>query len=147
MGFRQGAVAQRWLRMLPLALALVLGGCGDAPPANQPIAAAQPLAEEVPRIGGETPASRRAVGAEYIGSTACAECHQAEYQAWLGSHHQRAMQAPTAASIAADFQGATAFCRNTPDACIHVNTNSAIRFGTRSPTKPPTIWNTIETTV
>ena len=112
MGFRQGMVAQRWLRMLLLALALVLGGCGDAPPANQPVAAAQPLAEEVPRIGGEPPASRRAVGAKYIGSAACAECHQAEYQAWLGSHHQRAMQVPTAASIAADFQGATAFVQD-----------------------------------
>ena len=97
MGFRCGAGAMRRLRALLLALAPSLWGCGEAPPPDLAAEAAWPLAEKA------TPLAARA---EYIGSTACAECHQAEYQAWRGSHHQRAMQVPTPASVAGDFAGA-----------------------------------------
>ena len=88
-------MAAPWLRMLLLVLAPALGGCGEAPPA-----------EEANRSSGGTSAGLLADRAEYVGSAACAGCHQAEFAAWQGSHHQRAMQAPTAAAIAADFQGA-----------------------------------------
>ena len=84
----------RLLRLL-LALAPALGGCGEAPPA-----------EKANRARGEMPAAAPSTRAEHVGSAACAGCHQAEFAAWQGSHHQRAMQAPSAASIAADFQGA-----------------------------------------
>ena len=41
----------------------------------------------------------------YVGSKACASCHQAEHQAWQGSHHQLAMQSATRATVLAPFKG------------------------------------------
>lgn len=42
----------------------------------------------------------------YLGSERCAECHEAEYQAWQGSHHDLAMQAPTPETVLGDFNDA-----------------------------------------
>ena len=104
--FRRGAVVLRRLRMLPLALASFLWGCGEAPSKDPAVKAMGPLAQEAPGRHGELPASHPAAPAEYVGSAACGSCHQAEYQAWLGSHHQRAMQAPKPGTVAGDFSGA-----------------------------------------
>lgn len=41
--------------------------------------------------------------AAYVGSPACASCHGAEYERWVGSHHQRAMLLPTEENVLADF--------------------------------------------
>lgn len=45
----------------------------------------------------------RLAGAGFVGSETCGSCHQAQYQDWLGSHHQRAMQAPSDATVLGDF--------------------------------------------
>ena len=45
--------------------------------------------------------------AEYIGSQQCAACHQEEYQAWRGSHHDLAMQAVSEDSVLGDFDNAS----------------------------------------
>ena len=42
----------------------------------------------------------------YVGSQVCAECHAQEYEQWLGSHHQRAMEVATADSVEGDFNDA-----------------------------------------
>ncbi len=47
------------------------------------------------------------VGATYVGQQVCAGCHAKEAQAWRGSHHDLAMQEPTAATVLGDFGGAT----------------------------------------
>jgi hypothetical protein len=39
----------------------------------------------------------------FVGATACAECHQAEFKRWRGSHHQLAMQPATDATVLGDF--------------------------------------------
>ena len=43
--------------------------------------------------------------AEYVGSEACAGCHQKEYADWGGSHHQAAMAKPSLATVLAPFEG------------------------------------------
>ncbi len=43
----------------------------------------------------------------YVGSQACASCHQAETRAWHGSHHDLAMQEATPATVLGDFDDAT----------------------------------------
>jgi tetratricopeptide (TPR) repeat protein len=40
---------------------------------------------------------------KYIGSTACAECHQQQFKAWQGSHHDLAMQHADEQSVLGDF--------------------------------------------
>lgn len=47
----------------------------------------------------------------YIGSAACADCHQEETRDWQGSHHQLAWTPPDAAHVLGDFDD-TAFTLN-----------------------------------
>ncbi len=42
----------------------------------------------------------------YAGTARCAACHAAETAAWRGSHHDRAMQEPSAESVVGDFDDA-----------------------------------------
>ena len=46
-------------------------------------------------------------GVAYVDEANCAECHQAEHQAWAGSHHDLAMQPATAETVLGDFGNAT----------------------------------------
>ena len=62
-----------------------------------------------------TPETEQSISPEkpqYVGSAACANCHQPQHEAWQASHHQLAMTEPTDASVVADFDG-TAFERTT----------------------------------
>jgi predicted CXXCH cytochrome family protein len=43
----------------------------------------------------------------YLGSAACADCHQTETQAWTGSDHHLAWTPPTAETVLGDFSGVT----------------------------------------
>lgn len=48
------------------------------------------------------------VGADqgFVGSRSCANCHQAEFDAWRGSHHDLAMQHATPDTVLGDFSDA-----------------------------------------
>ena len=61
-----------------------------------------------------TPLAESADGPHYVGSAQCRDCHRAQYDAWRGSHHRRAMQTPNAATVAGNFDGAT-FASGTSD--------------------------------
>lgn len=63
-----------------------------APPAEPP-SQAKPLAASPPQPG-------------YVGRATCGSCHQKEHDAWRGSHHDLAMQEPTADAVLGDFDGA-----------------------------------------
>ena len=41
--------------------------------------------------------------ASYVGRDSCAQCHAAQVDQWHGSHHDRAMELPTEASVLGDF--------------------------------------------
>lgn len=43
----------------------------------------------------------------FLGSETCRDCHKQEHEAWLGSHHQLAMQKPTANTVLGDFNNAS----------------------------------------
>jgi len=45
--------------------------------------------------------------ATFVGTAACARCHQAELEAWRGSDHDRAMEEATESTVLGDFAGAT----------------------------------------
>lgn len=44
--------------------------------------------------------------ADYVGSQQCKSCHQAEFEAWRGSHHDLAMQQVNDSSVLGDFDDA-----------------------------------------
>jgi tetratricopeptide (TPR) repeat protein len=64
-----------------------------------------------------TPVARRAPGpfdgvdlgvaAVYVGAQSCRECHEAEYDDWVGSHHDLAMQHATDETVLGDFGDVT----------------------------------------
>jgi len=60
---------------------------------------------EKPSAAPEQPAARASFPG-YVGSAACAGCHEAEEAAWRGSQHARAMQEATPATILANFEDA-----------------------------------------
>jgi hypothetical protein len=59
-------------------------------------------------LNGLEPAGRApgAVAATFVGSDACAGCHQAEAKLWVGSHHKQAMDHATDKSVLGDFNDA-----------------------------------------
>ena len=57
-------------------------------------------------VSRQAAAPQPQAAAEYVGANACASCHAAEHKAWLGSHHQLAMQEASAATVLGNFDGA-----------------------------------------
>lgn len=51
------------------------------------------------------PRGAAVVFADFAGADACAECHQAQYDAWRGSTHARAGAAPPGEAVIAPFNG------------------------------------------
>ena len=45
--------------------------------------------------------------ATYVGKEKCTECHAAEVQSWLNSHHAQAMQVTNESTVLGDFKHAT----------------------------------------
>jgi hypothetical protein len=65
-----------------------------------------PTATPVPPLSASTapPAGGSGtIAASHVGAETCKTCHESEFQAWSGSHHQLAMQEATAASVLGDF--------------------------------------------
>ncbi len=73
------------LRFTTLVGLLTLAGCQPAP---------------IQTAAGSGPA-------EYVGSAACARCHEVEAEAWRDSHHDLAMQPASAESVLGDFDAAS----------------------------------------
>ncbi|MFO7639874.1 MAG: multiheme c-type cytochrome [Candidatus Competibacteraceae bacterium] len=48
-----------------------------------------------------------APGGGYVGAQTCAQCHQAEYQRWQGSHHAQAMLPAAEQTVLGDFRDAS----------------------------------------
>ena len=59
----------------------------------------------VAQLYGAPPQLTSAPG--YVGSTICAQCHQAEFEGWQNSHHDLAMQEPAQNTVLGDFNNAT----------------------------------------
>ena len=83
---------------------------------------------------GQPPTQERGsgdTGVAYVDETACAGCHEAEHQAWTGSHHDLAMQLATRETVLGDFADATYTHRGvtsrffTRDGRFFVNTEGA----------------------
>ena len=77
-------------RLLACLLALLVAACS----APLPPAVAPDSASGIRPLPGTT---------DYIGAAACGGCHRGEFEAWLGSDHDLAMQEATPATVLGDF--------------------------------------------
>lgn len=91
-----GDDAVKWLRSTCRALGSCAGAVALA-------GACTPHPGEGPRQSPATDVS----GVAYVGDTDCAECHRPEFEAWIGSHHDLAMQKATSEAVLGDFDDAT----------------------------------------
>ena len=57
----------------------------------------------VPSVAKPEPAMPL-VTKEYVGASACKQCHQAEFEAWQGSDHDLAMQEANEQTVLGDFE-------------------------------------------
>ncbi len=74
-----------------LVVALLLIACSDTERSGPNAASSVPAAPSAPT---------------YVGAARCTACHAAETAAWRGSHHDRAMEEPSSASVLGDFDDA-----------------------------------------
>jgi predicted CXXCH cytochrome family protein len=84
-------------------VALIIGRAGDAPtsnPAPTDVSSAPPLL--APVTAKRAPARGRD---EFVGSAACTPCHQSQSDAYLGSHHAKALVTPSPELAKARFDG------------------------------------------
>ncbi|HEY0465059.1 MAG TPA: tetratricopeptide repeat protein [Polyangiaceae bacterium] len=81
-------------------VALVLGRAKEAPPESPASVIASSPTKTVSVAAKPAPARGRA---EFVGSAACAPCHQAQSEAYLGSHHEKALVAPSSELSKARF--------------------------------------------
>jgi predicted CXXCH cytochrome family protein len=82
------APAVPWLWIAAIGFGLT--GCGT------PEAPVNPAVPKLPVTAEE---------ADYVGSAACADCHETEWSAWAKSDHHKAIQQPTKATVLGDFHG------------------------------------------
>lgn len=52
-------------------------------------------------------AAHQSAAAEFVGTQECAACHQEEHKQWQGSHHDLAMQKPSADTVLGNFDNAS----------------------------------------
>jgi len=94
-------VAGLGLLLLVIVASLFIATREGATPPTSPASIA-PLAasEQPPPLPSPAAAP---VAASYVGASRCQSCHESEFKAWSGSHHQLAMQDATAATVLGDF--------------------------------------------
>ncbi|EXI65755.1 MAG: cellulose synthase subunit BcsC [Candidatus Accumulibacter adjunctus] len=93
--------AQRFIVAGLLLAALIAGSTlflfsSSRVPASSPAASLAAVPKTAP---GTVPAT-------YVGAETCKSCHESEFKAWSGSHHQLAMQEASATSVLGDFANA-----------------------------------------
>ena len=65
-----------------------------------------PASSPSPGPAGASDTVPNSVPASHVGAETCKTCHESEFKAWSGSHHQLAMQEATASSVLGDFANA-----------------------------------------
>ncbi len=105
-GVWRGIPLRPWVTIrhaLALGSLLLLAACG----AGEVERAEADLGENDRSPTAATKPTVPRVSLAYVGSDACASCHQDAFEAWQGSHHQLALLAPDAEQTVGEFQGET----------------------------------------
>ncbi len=91
-----------WLSIFILAGLLIGVDYLARAPSAALISPAPPVAKPKPEPEPAMPVLTQ----EYAGASACTQCHQAEFDAWQGSHHELAMQEANAQTVLGGFNNA-----------------------------------------
>jgi hypothetical protein len=91
-------------RLLAKALALLVIGVSGIYVLATRSPASPPMASPPRQITVDS--EKVAKTATYVGAKVCKTCHEGEFRAWSGSHHDLAMQEATAASVLGNFADA-----------------------------------------
>src|SRR5262245_22014907 len=86
------------------AIAVAVGALAlrdDAPRTPAPIR--RPAPRPVDTLPADAPIGPTSAAAAFAGDSVCGPCHARETAAWLGSHHQLAMQPASEATVLGDF--------------------------------------------
>jgi predicted CXXCH cytochrome family protein len=100
---------RRHLLAIVIALLLVLGGliayvaATRAPSFASVGSSLPPVAPQGDFLKGAVDPEKPGKTASYVGAAICKTCHESEFKAWSGSHHDLAMQAATAATVLGNF--------------------------------------------
>ncbi|WP_300318633.1 tetratricopeptide repeat protein [Accumulibacter sp.] len=86
-----------------LALIVLIGGMIVWTSSSRAPAISSPPADALPATATGVASTPAGAPASYVGATVCKSCHESEFKAWSGSHHQLAMQQATAATVLGDF--------------------------------------------
>lgn len=85
-------------------LVISLAGC-DAPPLDLPTNdGSSPSGGVTPT---SSPSSSATPRASFVKDESCRQCHERQFELWIGSDHERAMDHATATSVLGDFNDAT----------------------------------------
>ncbi|HEY3256920.1 MAG TPA: cytochrome c3 family protein, partial [Polyangiaceae bacterium] len=86
-------------------VAFFIERAGDAPTPSAVTVAATSSPQPQPPLPAPSNHAVARGREEFVGSAACAACHQAQSQAYLGSHHEKALVTPGAEMAKARFDG------------------------------------------
>lgn len=87
-----------------LVLATLIAGATLFFVSSSPVPAPASSPSPGPTVASDTVPGN--VPASHVGAETCKTCHESEFKAWSGSHHQLAMQEATATSVLGDFANA-----------------------------------------
>ena len=82
-------------------------GCTPAPTDKPAESDTLQSLSSAPAVVAESAAMNPDLHKGYVGRSSCATCHETEHTAWLGSHHDKAMQPATTETVLGDFSGTT----------------------------------------
>ena len=100
------AAAPHGKRKLLIAGGLVVAAALAAAIAFQFSAPKSPSPTAAPATAAPAPAAGDTTPASYVGAAVCKTCHEPEFNAWSGSHHDLAMQVANAKTVLGNFANA-----------------------------------------
>jgi tetratricopeptide (TPR) repeat protein len=96
--------SRRWIALLAVAAIVVAGGVAAwLQHASTPAPTVAASAAPAPAPAPGTAVARTPIA--YVDNATCLGCHEAQASLWRASHHAKAMAAPSADSVRADFGG------------------------------------------
>jgi Flp pilus assembly protein TadD len=104
--FSRATIASVVLMALTAGAVLLVWYCQSAGKPSESASHGQATSADPALDAPPGPVSQNQAPPRFIGTSACQGCHAEQYAAWRGSHHDRAMEHASAATVLGDFDDA-----------------------------------------